>query len=208
MEAAKTVLRERGGTLLKIQNGNQRLIRFMLRGSSYAFDPNSIFARTGIEKSLLENGKVSNEAITEVERFGQRILELIPKITSCITALHNNTDSDYSIKSYLPGGERRKDARSVSVSPGQDEDDITFTTDKKLFRLMASFGYNSILQDNTNAKKDGSLSVYCGEKKRRYINIETEHGKLSLYREMLEKLMEILATENRKSSSTNEEDSQ
>ena len=30
---------------------------------------------------------------------------------------------------------------------------------------MASFGYNSILQDNDNVFRDGSLSVYYGELK-------------------------------------------
>jgi hypothetical protein len=65
---------------------------------------------------------------------------------------------------------------------------------------MADHGYNSIWQDNVNARKDGSLSVYCGEKGKRYINIETEHGRLNQYIEMLYKLLAILSEENKKSS--------
>ena len=62
---------------------------------------------------------------------------------------------------------------------------------------MADTHYNSIWQDYVNAKKDGSLSIFCGERNRRYINIETQHGKVNQYRQMLEKLLEILAEENK-----------
>lgn len=208
VQAAKSVLETRGGTLLRIQNNFQRIVRFRLKGVVYAFDPNRVFSRTGIEQSLKENGKVSKDAISEVEKFGQRILQLIPDSVSCIIALHNNTEEAYSIKSYLPGGDRRKDALEVMTAEDKDVDDIALTTDEELFRKMGAAGYNSILQDNLHVKKDGSLSVYCGEKKRRYINIETQHGKVSLYEEMLGKLFDVLAAENKKSSSHNEEDSQ
>ena len=51
---------------------------------------------------------------------------------------------------------------------------------------------NSILQDNKRAKKDGSLSVWSGENGRRYINIETEHGRFNKYVEMMKKVLEVL----------------
>lgn len=194
VQAARAVLETRGGILLRIQNNYQRIIRFRLRGVSYSFDPNRVFSRTGIEQSLKENGMVSAEAVSEVEKFGQRLLQLIPDSISCIIALHNNTEEAYSVKSYLPGGDRRKDAREVMAADDQDVDDIAYTTDEILFRQMASLGYNSILQDNVHVKKDGSLSVYCGERNRRYVNIETQHGRLAQYREMLNKLFDILET--------------
>lgn len=62
---------------------------------------------------------------------------------------------------------------------------------------MASFGYNSILQDNDNVFRDGSLSVYYGELNKRYVNIETQHGKNNLYQEMLAKLLSVLDNERR-----------
>ena len=60
---------------------------------------------------------------------------------------------------------------------------------------MAAQGYNSVWQDNKHARKDGSLSVYFGEKRKRYVNIETEHGKFEKYTEMLSKLLTILSKE-------------
>ena len=64
-----------------------------------------------------------------------------------------------------------------------------------------------IKQINEKVKQDGSLSVYCGNLNRPYVNIETEHGKLSQYRGMLEKLLEILTATNKKSPPVNGADS-
>lgn len=191
--AARAVLELKGGTLIKLENNAQRIIRFRLKGALYSFDPNRMFSREGIEQSLKENGRISPLAIAEVEKFGQRLLQLIPDSISCVIALHNNTEEAYSVKTYLPGGDRKTDAKEVYADKAQDVDDIVYTTDEWLFKKMAEFGYNSILQDNERVKKDGSLSVYYGERGRRYVNIETQHGKTGQYQQMLEKLMEILA---------------
>ena len=196
VQAAKSILEDNGGTLIKIDNKGQRVIRFRLRGITYNFDPNRIFSRTGIEQTLRDNGRSSKEAIAEIEKFAQRILQLIPESASCIVALHNNTEEAYSVKSYLPGSDRQFDAKAVYADSLQDVDDIAFTTDSLLYQKMADYGYNSIWQDNEKAKKDGSLSIYCGEKNRRYINIETQHGKVAQYAEMFHHLLLILASEN------------
>jgi hypothetical protein len=45
--------------------------------------------------------------------------------------------------------------------------------------------------------KDGSLSVYYGDKNKRYINIETQHGKKDQYKEMLIKLLYVLDEEKK-----------
>lgn len=198
LQAARFSLELRGGTLIKIENNGQRVIRFKLRGVVYAFDPNRIFSRTGIEQTLKENGRTSPQAIEEVEKFAARLLEMLPSDLTCVIALHNNTEGAYSVKSYLPGGERQKDAKEVYANSKQDPDDIVFTTDEELYRKMAAHGYNSIWQHNSLAKKDGSLSVYCGELNRRYVNIETQHGKITQYAEMLEKLLTLLDSGNEK----------
>ncbi len=207
VQAARSVLELQGGTLLRIENGAQRLIKFKLKGIGYAFDPNRIFSREGISQSLKENGPVNSAAVDAVEQFGQRLLQLIPDSIQCIIALHNNTEGAYSVKSYLPGGNRTTDAREVSPVASQDADDIVFTTDQSIYEQMAAAGFNAILQHNEKVKQDGSLSVYCGNIKRSYVNIETEHGKLSQYRVMLEKLLEVLSATNKKSPPVNGEDS-
>ncbi|MEO6610547.1 MAG: hypothetical protein ABIT05_00375 [Chitinophagaceae bacterium] len=204
VRAARSVLEERGGTLIRIENKQQRLIRFRLKGMTYTFDPNRIFSRVGIEQTLSDNGRFSRDAMEEVEKFADRLLQLIPANTTCIVALHNNTEEAFSVKSYLPGNDRQQDAKAVYADNQQDVDDIAFTTDSLLYQKMADQRYNSILQDNQNARKDGSLSIYCGEKSRRYINIETQHGKLGQYIEMLERLLIILEGINKEMLQTGE----
>ena len=79
------------------------------------------------------------------------------------------------------------DARNLNISDLQDFDDFFITTDENIFSSMKEAGYNIMLQDNINAREDGSLSVYCGKKNISYVNLETQHGKVSQYKEMMEK---------------------
>jgi hypothetical protein len=191
VKGTKPILEVKGGLFIQIENRRQRNIRFRLRGKNYVVDPNRIFTKEGIAISLRENGPVSALAIEEVYRLGQRILELIPAEASCVFALHNNFNKDFSILSYLPGAGREKDALKVNVDSLQDPDDLILTTDSVFFEQIAAKGYNVILQDNINVKKDGSLSVHFGEKGKPYINLETEHGKTRQYYEMMDFLYSL-----------------
>lgn len=195
VNAARSVLEDRGGVLIKIENKGKRNISFPFKGMVYTFDPNRIFSRSGIMHTLKANGKINPLAVIEVEKFAANLLQLIPDSISCLIALHNNTDGDFSVKTYLPGGMRQNDASLVYADEWQDIDDIALTTDQVIYNKMASLGYNSILQNNEKVFKDGSLSVYYGEQNRRYINIETQHGKTVQYKEMLRKLLFILDEE-------------
>ena len=163
-----------------------------------------VFIEEAFELALHEKVKKGEEKKSfsyrfnqEVEKFSKQLLALITDSTSCLIALHNNTEQAFSIKSYLPGHDRQFDAKAVYADSLQDVDDIILTTDSLLYQKMADNHYNSIWQDNDYAKKDGSLSIFFGEQKRRYINIETQHGKMKQYREMLENLLKILLEENK-----------
>ncbi len=193
VKAALSVLERKGGTLIKIENNGQRVIRFKLNGINYSFDPNRMFSKIGIQQTLLENSKPGKAAVEEIEKFAANVLSMIPDSASCVVALHNNTEQAFSIRSYMQGGNRQSDAKAVYADSLQDVDDLILTTDSLLYQKMADLGHNSILQDNEKAKKDGSLSIYFGEINRRYINIETQHGKVNQYVIMLEKLLTILA---------------
>jgi len=195
VSGAIPVLEMTGGTLIRVENFKQRQIKFRFNNIVYAFDPNRIFARIGIEQTMRDNKRSSKTALVEIEKFGQKLLSLIPDTAQCVIALHNNTNDLFSIKSYIPGGIRQKDAKAVFYNEAEDVDDICLSTDSLIYQAMADAGYNSIWQDNVKAKKDGSLSVYCGEKGIRYINIETEHGKVDKYREMFEHLLLFLQKE-------------
>jgi hypothetical protein len=185
VDGARRLLERSGGMLLKIENNRQRNIRFKMSGRTYTCDPNRIFSRVGIIQTLSMFGRIDSRAIDEVDKFAARVLQLLPESPNCIISLHNNSNGQYAVTSYMPGNERAKDAKAVHSVRNQDPDDIFFTTDSLLFTGLSGENYNTILQDNVNAKKDGSLSIYCGEKNIPYLNCETQHGKLTQYAEMI-----------------------
>lgn len=183
--AAQRLLQQEGGLLIKIENNNKRNIRFRLRGRYYTFDPNRMFSAEGAAQTLKQLGRSSDMAIQEVVKFGKRILQLIPENPVCIIALHNNTEGKFGVNSYLPGAERETDARKVYADTLQDPDDIFLTTDSILYHRLSAERYNTIWQDNEKVRRDGSLSVYCGERNITYLNCETQHGKTEQYLTML-----------------------
>lgn len=185
INGARKLLEQKGGVLIRIDNYRTRNIRFRLKGKYYTIDPNRMFSRKGIAQSLLLLGNTSPEAIDEVDKFANFILRLIPRKPTCVMALHNNGNGRFSINTYLPGGPREKDARTLHVNPEQDADNFFLTTDSVIFRQLSAANYNTILQDNGNAKRDGSLSVYCGEQNMQYINCETEDGQQEEYDAMI-----------------------
>ena len=123
VKAARSVLEQQGGVLIKIENKAQRNVSFPFKGVMYTFDPNRIFSRTGIGLTLkVTKGKINPLAIIEVEKFATHLLQLIPDSVSCVIALHNNTNGDFSVKTYQPGGKRQTDARQVYADSWQDID--------------------------------------------------------------------------------------
>ena len=198
VDAAKRILEQYGGLLIEIENNAQRNIRFRLDRQLYKVDPNRIFSKEGIKKSLEQLGNTSAKAIEEVEKFGERILQIIPVNAECIVALHNNTPGLFSAIDYTAGNKRAIDSKKVYINPQQDADDFFLTTDNSLYEKLADKGFNTILQDNQNCTEDGSLSVYCGRKNMMYINCETEHGKTEQYFKMMKALFSLPALSSEK----------
>ena len=192
LETAKSVLETTGGLLIEIENDNNRNINFILDRHSFEFDPNRMFSKTGIKKTLQTLGRSNERAINEVDRFAKRIVRLFPKTTYCIVAIHDNTDGEYSVSNYQKGGRSANDAKLVTVGALQDPDDFFLTTDSQVFRQLSAKKYNVVLQHNLRVKEDGSLSVYCAKKNLRYLNCETEHGKSAQFDEMMDVAMECL----------------
>lgn len=193
VEAAKWVADKIGGTVIELKHSGNRLINFQLKNKSYKIDPNRIFTSVGINKTLKNYGGTSPEAEAEVDKFAKKLIADFLKQTDTIIALHNNTNNEYSAKSYEKGGDFEKDAAQVFINPANDIDDFFFVTEEKHFNKIKEKGFNVILQDNKNVTDDGSLSVYCGNEKITYINIEAEHGHRAEQVKMLEVLREILA---------------
>ena len=192
VDAAKRILHEQGGTLIEIENNSQRNIGFKLGRRLYKVDPNRMFSKEGIKKSLDQLGVTSPKAIDEVEKLGQRVIQLLPEEATCVIALHNNSSDLFSVLEYAPGNKRAADSKKVYINNEQDADDFFLTTDNHLYEKLADSGFNTILQDNKHCTDDGSLSVYCGKKNIRYVNCETEHGKTEQYFEMIKALLAAL----------------
>jgi hypothetical protein len=183
--AAKKILEKEGGLLIEIENNLRRNIRFRTGNYYYSVDPNRIFSMEGIKKSMREEGRSSERAALLIDNFAKRIIELMPEEIVCVIALHNNSHGNFSAVSYTPGNKRAANASRFYIDSLQDADDFFLTTDEDLFERLSSQGYNAVLQDNENCVEDGSLSVYCGKRNIRYVNCETEHGKLEQYYEMI-----------------------
>ena len=191
VEAAMPLIEEKGGTLIRIENNRDRVINFRFRGSRYSFDPNRMFSDTGISETMKDRGEYDAAAAAEIKKFSERFLALIPGEGKYLIALHNNTDGGFSVLSYMKGGKYQHDAKKVYRNPSEDPDDLVYTTDENIYKNSVKFGFNSVLQ-HKNPTPDGSMSVWAGENDWKYINLETEHGKVLKYREMLLLLIESL----------------
>ena len=110
---SKEALRKTGGTLIKINNNRQRLISFRIRRESFQFDPNRIFTKKGIVKSLTQYGHYSPAGAKKVKDLAGFILSKIPPNTRNVIALHNNHKGQYSIESYDYKGNLYRDSRAV-----------------------------------------------------------------------------------------------
>lgn len=197
VQAAKEILPLTGGYLIGLENGKNRNLKFEWQGRNWLIDPNRLYSDTGIRMNLKELNKYrfSETLVEQIKLLGEQITSLIPDTANCIVALHNNSDGHFSISDYLPGGKRQKDARRVFSDPHQDPDDIVLTSDSLLYEHMAAACFNTIWQDSAQVKRDGSLSVYAALRGRRYVNIETEHGRQEQYARMLQHLMLYLVRE-------------
>ena len=47
--------------------------------------------------------------------------------------MHNNTDVNYSIKSYLPEGDEAQNTKEVYINDQMDPDDFIYTTEKSFY---------------------------------------------------------------------------
>lgn len=168
-----------------------RRLTFKLKGKKYSVDPNRIFTKKGRKKSLKDGGKYSRKANRIVKNLALQIVGRLPKGYT-VVALHNNTDVEYSIKSYMPGGDEAQNTKSLFINEEMDPDDFIYTTDEYFFDALKTKGINVILQDNEFFVNDGSLSVYCGKKNIPYLNIETQKGHFNEQMDLMEIVVQLI----------------
>jgi hypothetical protein len=189
IEAVKKVLSNAHGKFLGIQSGGKREVTLSENGKTITFDPNRIYTKIGIEKTLKNNNCYSESNCKLVEAFSKELLKYFTK-AKLLVAVHNNSDGGFSINSILKENNKKKDAKEIYVNPEKDEDDFYYVVEKSKFDYFKSKGYNVVWQDNDHVEDDGSLSVYCGKKNISYINIECQIGHLD---EQIRMIQEIYA---------------
>lgn len=160
-----------------LKHNATRRIHFNHKNVVYSIDPNRIFSHYGIETTIAYDSLQNRRAEKMAKALSHEILKSIEGF-EWVISLHNNTPDNYSVLTYLPGGDEAGNALLVHVNPKMDSDDFIFTTDSTLFYKLKDENINVVLQDNENCFDDGSLSVYCGKKQIRYANVEAEEGHL------------------------------
>ncbi len=174
-----------------LEHNGERRISFNVKNSVYSVDPNRIYTRKGRRLTLKDEGNYSLRASQRIRTFTKRILSFI-SAENIIIAMHNNTDVNYSIKSYLPGEDESANTKEVYISENWDADDFVYTTVDAYFNKLKAMDVNVILQDNAACVNDGSLSVYCGQNGIPYINIEAQKGHLDEQVKLIGLVMKML----------------
>lgn len=187
---------EHGGTLVQFVQNGKRNITFSLGGRDYAFDPNRMFTDVGIEASLKAQGKsFSAEAFEAVKALSKTVLGYLGsnlKKGQPLVALHNNTNGNYSLESYLKGGNYAGDALKVYQNSQMDPDDFCFVTDERIFGVLQASGVSVVLQNNAQVTNDGSLSVYAARAQVPYINIEAQEDGAMGHEQVQASIVKIL----------------
>lgn len=171
LKAAKTIVRQQGGSLITLLHSGGRNISFHLNRQRYEFDPNRIYTNAGIKKTLAQYSHYTPEAYREVKKLAQKIKQLLPE--GKVIAVHNN--ATYSLKDYLPGHNLAADAKAVHLSSEHYFRNFYLVTKTNDFVRLKTEGFNGVLQKKS-AVDDGSLSIYLA--KREYINVEAGYNQL------------------------------
>ena len=163
-----------GFDLFEISQSGNRLLEYEFKKQSFYFDPNRIFSRNGIIKTLEKyNPKFPEKIISEISILSDTIINLLRRNNSSkyIIAIHNNTNNSFSVYTYR----NSKDATEVYINPKEDADDFYIVTIKNDFDFFKLKKFNVVLQKK-NVSIDGSLSIFCQDNKIPYINIEAQNG--------------------------------
>jgi hypothetical protein len=210
-QTALAWLHKNGGTLLRVeQSGNREVI--FAGPQRCTVDPNRFFSDEGLRKNLAKlNGAAATPQLqfasirAFADAFRSEMLSCVSKLPQpVVVALHNNRHislgDDYSIRSYLPGGDSRAEAAAregnpAVIDPGSPDNFFLVTSAVDFEALRAH--YNVVLQAQSPTD-DGSLSTQLPGY--RYINLEVVHGDHAGNARMLEFLMTALRTKGAKAA--------
>lgn len=190
LTVAKRAVQNYGGRVFWLSHGGGRNITFLLNGVSYTIDPNRMFSNRGAKKSFQVFGNYSDDALRAIRPVAEEIVGAVFGRIGLVIGMHNNTNNNYSSKSYLPGNDLGHEAEDVFVAEGRDPDDFVFTTNLGIFERFKAKGFNVVLQKR-RIPDDGSFSVRCQRSGVPYANVEAQHGHKSQQEELLTTLLSL-----------------
>lgn len=179
--------------VVRVEQRGERNVRF----GRVELDPNRMFTLKGLAASLAKVNKPApaNALKAAPQSFAKAVKEAVLDCMNqarvrTVIALHNNTDGDYSIEAYRPGGSSASSAEpgKVIIHEDQDPDNFIVTTDAHVFEVLRP-SWNVVLQSPSPAD-DGSLSVLL--RKESYVNVEAQHGHYEIQRKMWEAVVDAL----------------
>jgi len=193
VDAAKKVIKKKGGVLYELVHSGKRYIEFDYDTLHFQIDPNRIYTDAGVWRELERSAIRDTVVFNMVSAFADTLISLMDLNNQLIVlTLHNNSQANYSMRSYLPGEIYEVDAEAVYNGKWKDDDEFYFVTSARLYGLLTPVKFNVVLQNNANMTDDGSLSVYCGQRGIEYVNIEAQHGHKRANRKMVKKLLDVL----------------
>lgn len=181
--------------LIELQQTGSRFIKYGHKGSDYLVDPNRIFTEKGVINTLKKNNKSFPSEIKEpLINFSNQLVDLIlsKSENKYIVAIHNNSNDNYSAKTYVGSN----DAEKIYINPKEDVDDFFFVTDNSDFEFFKTKKRNVILQSK-NVVDDGSFSVYCDKKELPYINIEAQDGHKEIQKLMIKEAYSLIKSKQK-----------
>lgn len=185
-KVAKASALKEGFHFISIINNTDRRVPFYFNDTLYTFDPNRIFSDSGALKTVDPRKSIFSGLHKTVRQFADSLLVLMDT-SSTVVALHNNTNNEFSILTYL-----KDQSGKVYQNPDLDHDDFFITNDEGVFQFLQSRRWNVVLEDVSQLEEDGSFSLMATRKGIRYINIEAEHFHEKEQQEMLNVLLEYL----------------
>lgn len=193
VEAALAALARVPARITELRHTGARNLTIRRGAETFVVDPNRMFTDAGAELSLTRLSRMDASMLHAVRTFADTLLALAGAADAqTVVTLHNNTEANYSARSYLPGAEYAADAAAVHLAPGGDADDFFFVTDRPLYDALAAEGFNVVLQHPDTVTDDGSLSVLAARRGQRYVNVEAQHGHAAEQRRMIEALVRVL----------------
>ncbi|MDA3616020.1 hypothetical protein [Polluticaenibacter yanchengensis] len=172
-------------SFIYLDNKASREVHFKINKFNVKFDPNRIFSKQGIQKTIVTEPAVAKPAFNEVNKLSRFLIDSHFIKAKVIIALHNNTTLGLlTVHDFKPEGKYAGEAINVFVNDKNEPDNFIITTELEYYIYLKEQNLNVVLQHPTPID-DGSLSVWAAKNNKPYLNIEVEHGNSERQKELL-----------------------